>query len=39
MKDLDQISSLFGMQFDRRNDAIETSQFMYLKIALRKFDI
>ena len=31
MKDLDQISSFFRIQFDGRNNVTETSQSMYLK--------
>ena len=31
--------SFFGMQFDRRNDVMETSQSMYLKTVRKKFDI
>ena len=39
MKDWDEISSFFGIQYDRRNDITEMSQSIYLKNILKKFDI
>ena len=39
MKDLSEVSSFPGIHFNRKNEEINMSQFMYLKIIFKKSDM